>query len=253
SVKTEGAAGQLEITFPYGPAMTACDAYTVYKQALRHIAQRHGMTPTFMAAPQTGVGSGLHIHLSLLDVADYRNAFATRPDEEELPETMQRAIAGLISTMPYLAPLYAPHANSYKRYTPHSFAPTRFTWGYDNRSCAIRVTGHGTGRHLEVRLPGADANPYLALAAALAAIAHGITDAPELLPPCAGDAYQADSALPVPRDLADAVADFDGSKTALAAFGERVVRHYTRAAQAEIDEHRRRVTDVELQRGFDRA
>nr|QIY76518.1 glutamine synthetase [Streptomyces sp. RLB1-33] len=154
SVKTEGAPGQLEITFPYGPAMTACDAYTVYKHAVRHIAQRRGMTPTFMAAPQTGVGSGLHIHLSLLDVADYRNAFATRPNEEELPETMQRAIAGLISAMPYLAPLYAPHANSYKRYNPHSFAPTRFTWGYDNRSCAIRVTGHGTGRHLEVRLPG---------------------------------------------------------------------------------------------------
>lgn len=102
---------------------------------------------------------------------------------------------------------------------------------------------------MEVRLPGADANPYLALAAALAAIVHGITDEPELLPPCTGDAYQADRALPVPRDLADAVSDFDGSKTALAAFGDSVVRHYTRAAQVEIDEHRRRVTDVELQRG----
>ncbi|MFE4755421.1 glutamine synthetase family protein [Streptomyces mirabilis] len=253
SVKTEGAAGQLEIAFPYGPAMMACDAYTVYKHAVRHIAQRRGMTPTFMAAPQTGVGSGLHIHLSLLDMADYRNTFATHPDEEELPETMQRAIAGLISAMPYLAPLYAPQANSYKRYVPHSFAPTRFTWGYDNRSCAVRIAGHGEGQHVEVRLPGADANPYLALAAALAAIVHGITDEPELLPPCTGDAYQADRALPVPRDLADAVSDFDGSKTALAAFGDSVVRHYTRAAQVEIDEHRRRVTDVELQRGFDRA
>ncbi|MFJ1610088.1 glutamine synthetase family protein [Streptomyces sp. NPDC088253] len=253
SVKTEGALGQLEITFPYGPAMTACDAYTVYKHAVRHIVQRRGMTPTFMAAPQTGVGSGLHIHLSLLDSADYRNAFASRPDEKELPETMQRAIAGLLSAMPYLAPLYAPHANSYKRYTPHSFAPTRFAWGYDNRSCAIRVTGHGTGRHLEVRLPGADANPYLALAATLAAIHHGLTTEPELPPPTAGDAYQAPDALPVPRDLVEALADFDDSKIAQNAFGAPVVRHYAHATQHEIDAHRGHVTDLELDRGFLRA
>ncbi|MFE2522188.1 glutamine synthetase family protein [Streptomyces mirabilis] len=253
SVKTEGAPGQLEITFPYRPAMTACDAYTVYKHAVRHIAQRRGMTPTFMAAPRTGTGSGLHLHLSLLNAADYRNAFATHPDEEELPATMQRAIAGLISAMPHLAPLYAPHPNSYKRYTPHSFAPTRFTWGYDNRSCAIRVTGHGTGRHLEVRLPGADANPYLALAAALAAIHHGLTTEPELPPHISGNAYQEADALPVPRDLVEALADFDDSKIAQNAFGAAVVRHYAYAAQHEIDAHRKRVTDTELERGFLRA
>lgn len=253
SVKTEGALGQLEIAFPYGPAMTACDAYTVYKHAVRHIAQRRGMTPTFMAAPRTGVGSGLHIHLSLLNVADYHNTFATRPDEEELPGTMQKAIAGLISAMPYLALLYAPHVNSYKRYAPHSFAPTRFTWGYDNRSCAVRVTGHGTGRHLEVRLPGADANPYLALAATLAAIHHGLTTAPELPPHTAGDAYQEADALPVPRDLVEALADFDDSKIAQNALGAAAVRHYAHAAQHEIDEHCKRVTDLELERGFLRA
>ncbi|MCZ0998016.1 glutamine synthetase [Streptomyces mirabilis] len=186
-------------------------------------------------------------------MADYRNAFATHPDEAELPETMQQAIAGLISAMPYLAPLYAPHANSYKRYTEHSFAPTRFTWGYDNRSCAIRVTGHGAGRHLEVRLPGSDANPYLALAAALAAIHHGLTSEPELPPHTTGDAYQDADALPVPRDLVEALADFDDSKIAQNAFGAAVVRHYAYAAQQEIDAHRKHVTDTELERGFLRA
>ncbi|MEU9286448.1 glutamine synthetase family protein [Streptomyces sp. NPDC048275] len=253
AVKTEGAPGQIEVTFPYGPALPACDAYTVYQHAVRHLAQRHCLTPTFMAVPQTGVGSGLHIHLSLLDVASYRNTFAARLDEEELPATMQRAIAGLISAMPYLAPLYAPHANSYKRYAPRSFAPTRFTWGYDNRSCAIRVTGHGPGRHLEVRLPGADANPYLALAATLAAIHHGLTTQPELPPHTAGDAYQSADALPVPRDLIEALADFDDSKITQNAFGEAVVRHYAHAAQHEIDAHRGLVTDIELDRGFLRA
>ncbi|MEU2740647.1 glutamine synthetase family protein [Streptomyces sp. NPDC007095] len=251
SVKTEGAPGQVEVTFPYGEALRACDSYTVYRHAVRSIAARRGMTPTFMAAPKTGVGNGLHLHLSLWSGGS--NAFAARPEEAQLPEPLYQAVAGLISALPHMAPLYAPTPNSYKRYVPHSFAPTRYTWGYDNRSCAIRITGHGEGRHVEVRLPGADANPYLALAAALAAIHHGLATEPELPPHTTGDAYQEDSALPVPRNLADAVADFDRSKTALAAFGAPVVRHYAHAAQHEIDEHRERVTDIELNRGFLRA
>ncbi|MFF1605101.1 glutamine synthetase family protein [Streptomyces mirabilis] len=251
SVKTEGAPGQVEVTFPYGEALRACDSYTVYRHAVRSIAARRGMAPSFMAAPETGVGSGLHLHLSLWSKG--RNVFAARPEETQLPEALNQAVAGLISALPHMTPLYAPTPNSYKRYTPHSFAPTRYTWGHDNRSCAVRITGHGEGQHVEVRLPGADANSYLALGATLAAIVHGLTDEPELLPPCTGDAYQADRALPIPRDLDEAVADFDGSKTALTAFGNSVVRHYTHAARVEIDEHRRRVTDVELQRGFDRA
>jgi len=248
SVKPESGGGQLEVTFPYGAALEACDAYTVYRHAVRHVAQRRSLRPSFMAAPQTGVGSGLHLHLSL--EADGLNRFAASPDKKKLTETMQRAIAGLISGMPYLAPLYAPFPNSYKRYVPYSFAPTRFTWGHDNRSCAVRITGHGAGRHLEVRLPGADANPYLALAAALAAIHHGLTDRPELPPPTEGDAYQSVGPLPIPRDLVEALTDFNGSKIARESFGEAVTRHYAHAAQHEIDVHRRQVTDVELERGL---
>ncbi|WP_326757379.1 glutamine synthetase family protein [Streptomyces phaeochromogenes] len=250
AVKTEGAAGQIEVTFPYGEAMAACDAYTVYKHAVKHLGGRHGMTPTFMASPRTELGSGLHLHLSLW--RDGRNAFAVC-DEGELPETVQEAIAGLLSGLPHLGPLYASNVNSYKRFRLRSFAPTHFTWGRDNRGCAIRVIGHGDGAHLEVRLAGADANPYLALAASLAAIHHGLTERPEFPPETTGDAYQTDDGLPVPADLGEALADFRSSKIALDAFGPAVVRHYAYAARHEIRWHRHCVTDAERERGFLRA
>jgi glutamine synthetase len=251
SVKLEGAPGQVEVTFPYGPALPACDAHVVFKHAVRHVAARRGLTPTFMAAPETGVGSGLHVHLSLWK--DDEPAFATPSHWDELPGTMQQAIAGLISGLPHLAPLYAPTVNSYKRYRPYSFAPTHFTWGIDNRGCAIRVTGHGPGTHLEIRSPGADANPYLALAAACAAIHHGLTRDPALPPSYLGDPYRAVDELPLPSDLAAALGDFDGSQIAIDAFGENVIRHYAHAAHIETEAYRVRVTDVERERGLERA
>ncbi|MDX3523350.1 glutamine synthetase family protein [Streptomyces scabiei] len=250
SMKTEGAAGQVEIAFPYGEALAACDSYTLYKHAARTIAARRGLTPTWMAAPETGVASGLHLHVSLW--AGERSLFAADPGQE-LPAELAGAIAGLVTGMPHLMPLYAPYPNSYKRFVPRSFAPTFFTWGFDNRTVAVRVTGHGEGRHLEVRLPGADANPYLALAAVCASIHHGLEGSLSLPDPCEGDAYQDTGAQPVARDLVDAVVSFDGSKVAEHAFGESVVRHYARAAYHEIDWHLRHVTDVERARGFYRV
>ncbi|MET9258043.1 glutamine synthetase family protein [Streptomyces sp. NPDC003717] len=251
ATKTEGAAGQVEITFPYGPALRACDDYTVYKQTVRHQAGRRGLTATFMAAPFTGVGSGLHLHLSLWQ--DDAPVFAASSGEE-LPETLRHSIAGLLSALPRLAPLYAPNPNSYKRYaTAHSFAPQFLNWGFDNRGCAVRVTGHGDGTHLEIRLPGADANPYLAVAASLAAIVHGLTEKLTPPDPCRGDAYADREAPRVRRDLAEALAYFDGDDLATSALGAEVVRHYAVAAEAETAEHRRQVTDVERERGFDRA
>ncbi|MFC4463948.1 glutamine synthetase family protein [Streptomyces xiangluensis] len=248
SVKTEGAKGQVEVTWRYGPALPACDALAVFKHTVRHVAARRDLIPTFMAAPETGVGSGMHIHLSLWKDGD--PVFATTSHRDLPPQTMERAIAGLISGMPHLTPLYAPTPNSYKRYAPYSFAPTHFTWGIDNRGCAIRITGHGKGTHLEIRLPGADANPYLAVAASCAAIIHGLTDTPELRPFFMGNAYRAVDEIPVPSDLAAALGDFDGSPIAEKAFGETVVRHFAHAAQMEIDAHLGQVTDVERERGF---
>ncbi|MFG2022320.1 glutamine synthetase family protein [Streptomyces sp. NPDC048825] len=250
AVKTEGAPGQIEVTWPYGDPMRACDTYTVHQHAVRHIAAQHRMTPTFMAAPQTGIGSGLHLHVSL-----WRNdgpVFDMHP-HDELPELLRHSIAGLISALPHLVPLYAPTPNSYKRYARHSFAPTNYTWGRDNRTCAVRVVGHHENTHLEVRLPGADANPYLALSATIAAIIHGISDHPKLPDSCTGDAYDAIDPLTVPRHLEEALTDFRDSEIALRAFGPTVVRHYAHAAEIEIDAHHGQVTDVELKRGFDRA
>jgi glutamine synthetase len=151
-----------------------------------------------------------------------------------------------------LGPLYAPNVNSYKRFTPGSFAPTMLHWGHDNRTCAVRVVGHGEGLHLEIRVPGADANPYLALSAVLAGIDHGIEQQLALGPEAAGNAYSGGGA-PVPRTLADALTAFRSSALAQKAFGAHVVQHYAHLAQMEVDHAQRQVTDVERRRWLSRA
>ncbi|MFI1392985.1 glutamine synthetase family protein [Streptomyces griseoaurantiacus] len=248
ALKTEGAPGQVEVSLAYTDALAACDDYTLYRHLALELAQRHDWAAAFMAAPETGVGSGLHLHLSLW-TPDGEPAFIWH-EQQGLPMLMEQAIAGLVSGLPHLAPLYAPTVNSYKRYRSHSFAPTRYTWGTDHRGCAIRVTGHGVGARLEVRLAGADANAYLALTAYLAALTDGIDNALAPPPPCAHDAYQDTQAIPVHRDLAQAVQYFQHSTFADNLLGEDVVRHYARAAQSELDCHRTHVTDLERHRGI---
>ncbi|MFG2437881.1 glutamine synthetase family protein [Streptomyces sp. NPDC048508] len=247
AVKTEGAPGQIEVTWPYGEPVRACDTYTVHKHAVRHIAPAHNLTPTFMATPHTGIGSGLHFHISLWREGEA--SFEATPNAD-LPELLRQSIAGLVTALPYLAPFYAPTPNSYRRFAPHSFAPTHYTWGLDNRTCAVRVAGHHENTRLEVRLPGADANPYLALASLLAAIVHGVTHQPTLPPPCQGDAYEGPNALPVPRTLDEALLSFRAEKIAERAFGTPVVEHYARLAEVEVQRHHRLVTDIDRERGF---
>ncbi|MEY9846143.1 glutamine synthetase [Streptacidiphilus sp. BW17] len=248
AVKTEGAPGQVEVTFPYGEALAACDGHLLFKHAVRTTSERHRLAATFMAAPSDGVGSGLHLHVSLW--RGDQALFAGPGHGGELPELAGQVVAGLLDALPHLAPLYAPTVNSYKRYQPHSFAPTRYAWGWDNRGCAVRVVGHGTGLHLEVRLPGADANPYLALASVLAAAQHGIDHDLKPPAPSTGDAYQDSAAPPVAPTLHHSLTAFEGSRLAAELLGEEVVAHYARAAQRELDVHRVRVTDVDLSRGF---
>ncbi|MFD9190385.1 glutamine synthetase family protein [Streptomyces phaeochromogenes] len=251
AIKMEGAPGQVEVTLPYGDPMRACDSYTVLKHAVRHLAERHGMVPTFMAAPRTGQGSGLHLHVSLW--RDKEDSAFHAPQPDVLPELLQHSIAGLIEALPQMVLLCAPYANSYKRFRPHSFAPTSFTWGHDNRTCAVRVTGEDTNPHLENRVPGADANPYLALGSTLAGIIHGIRDEPKLPEPCTKNGYDAADTVPVPNNLDEALTDFAESLIAQNAFGTSVVDHYAHAAEIELAVAEGQVTDWELRRGFDRA
>ncbi|MFJ9909811.1 glutamine synthetase [Streptomyces sp. NPDC101152] len=186
-------------------------------------------------------------HLSLW--REHTPAFVHRRGQQP-PPAMAQATAGLLSALPHLAPLYAPTINSYKRYRPHSFAPTRYNWGHDHRGCAIRACGHSAGTHLEVRLAGADANVYLALAAYTAAITHGIEEQLTPRPACEGDAYHDQGSIPLYRDLAEALAYFQHSTIADLLLGNNVVRHYTHTAQTELDWHRTHVTDLERQRGI---
>ncbi|MFD5629983.1 glutamine synthetase family protein [Streptomyces sp. NPDC127072] len=250
AIKTEAGPGQVEVTFPYGEALAACDQHPLFKHAVRTLALRAGLAPTFMAAPETGHANGLHLHVSLWSTAI--SQLNEPGSHRELSQIGQHAIAGLLAGLPELALFYAPNVNSYKRFTPGSFAPTTFTWGYDNRTCAVRVVGRGEGLHLEIRVPGADANPYLALSAVLAAIDHGLERRLALGPEETGNAYRA-SGTSVPRTLGQARTTFQNSALAQEAFGAEVVEHYARLAQMELDHDQRLVTDAERQRWLARA
>lgn len=249
AIKTEGAPGQLEVTFPYGGALAACDGHLIFKHAVRALGARAGLAPTFMAAPETGVQSGLHLHVSL-----WRGGISqfNEPSDGGLSQIARQAVAGLVDGLPELAPLYASNVNSYKRFLLGSCAPTTMTWGYDNRTCAVRVVGHGDSLHLEIRVPGADANPYLALSAVLAAIDHGIEQRLALGAAETGNAHDAQGTA-VPSTLQQALHAFRSSALAEDAFGADVVAHYSHLAQLEIDHHHGLVTDAERQRWLARA
>ncbi|MEW2399998.1 glutamine synthetase family protein [Streptomyces sp. NPDC046862] len=251
AIKTEAGPGQVEVTFPYGDALAACDQHLLFKHAVRTLGSRAGLAPTFMAAPETGRANGLHLHVSLWSKNGVSQLHAPDNDRAMSP-TGQHAIAGLLDALPELGPFYAPNVNSYKRFTPGSFAPTNFDWGWDNRTCAVRVVGRGEGLHLEIRVPGADANPYLALSAVLAAINHGIEQTPRLSIEETGNSSRIIGNL-VPTALADAMPAFHTSAIAREAFGTEVVEHYCHLAYLELQHQQRVVTDAERQRWLARA
>ena len=165
--------GQHEIAFRYDEVVRTCDNHAVYKTAAKEIAASHGKSLTFMAKYDEREGNSCHIHMSLRG-ADGAIVFAddSRPGGQS--EMFDHFIAGVLVTLRELTLMYAPNINSYKRFTPGSFAPTAVAWGRDNRTCALRVVGHGAGLRVENRLPGGDVNPYLAVAAMLAGGLHGI-------------------------------------------------------------------------------
>jgi glutamine synthetase len=244
SSKGECHDGQHEINFRYATALAAADDHVIYKTGAKEIAAQEGMAITFMAKLDEREGSSCHIHLSLRR-EDGSALFAS-------DETAFHAfLAGQLAGMRELTLLHAPNVNSYKRFARGSFAPTAVAWGRDNRSCAIRVVGHGDALRLELRLPGADVNPYLSLAGIIAAGLHGMDRELELEAAVEGNAYVAGKPH-VPTTLHEAQRLFAESTMAREAFGEEVVAHYVNAARVELDAFDAAVTDWELRRGFER-
>jgi glutamine synthetase len=236
--------GQHEINFRYQPALRAADEHVVYKNGAKEIAAQEGMAITFMAKFDEREGNSCHIHLSLAR----EDGSAVFADDAE---TFERFLAGLLATLPELTLFLAPNVNSYKRFVEGSFAPTAVAWGPDNRTCSLRVVGHGEGRRIECRLGGADLNPYLALAALIAGGLHGVARELPLEAPVTGNAYVSDKPR-VPSTLRDARDAFASSAVAREAFGDEVVDHYLNNARVELAAFDAAVTDWERFRGFER-
>ncbi len=250
SAKGECNFGQHEIGFLYDDVLRTCDNHTIYKTGAKEIAARHGQSLTFMAKYDEREGNSCHIHLSLRGT-DGEIVFADDDRDGGRSELFDQFLAGVLATMRELSYFYAPNINSYKRFAAGSFAPTAVAWGTDNRTCSLRVVGHGAGMRVENRVPGGDVNPYLAVAAMMAGGLHGIREGLELDPACVGNAYVGDYEH-VPSTLAEARDLLAGSAIARAAFGDEVVDHYVNAADVELAAFNAAVTDWERVRGFER-
>jgi glutamine synthetase len=249
SAKGECNLGQHEIAFRYAEAVTTCDNHSIYKTGAKEIAAADGMSITFMAKPNAREGNSCHIHLSLR--GEDGEPVMAGDGPYSLSPLGEHFIAGQLAALPEIALCYAPNINSYKRYAPGSFAPTAARWGVDNRTCAMRLVGHGPSLRIENRVPGGDVNPYLAVAAMIAAGLHGIDHELPLEPALAGNAY-ADDGPRVPQTLRDALDTWQKSELARESFGNEVVEHYANGARVELAAFDAAVTDWELQRGFER-
>ena len=248
SAKGECNPGQHEIVFRYDEALVTCDQHAVYKTGSKEIAAQEGVSLTFMAKYNEREGNSCHIHLSLQDAAGH-NVMAG--EGGTMSRVMRQFLAGQLATLRDFSLLYAPNINSYKRFQPGSFAPTAVAWGHDNRTCSLRVVGHGRSLRFENRLPGGDVNPYLAVAGLVAAGLHGVEHELELPEACEGNAYTAGYEQ-VPTTLREAAELWEASDAARVAFGDEVVAHYRNMARVELEAFDAAVTDWELRRSFER-
>jgi glutamine synthetase len=251
--KGEAEAGQEEINIKYSHALDTADMHAITKNATKEIAFKHGRAVTFMAKYATDrAGSSSHIHQSLWQGGV--PAFYDPAAEHGMSATMRAYMAGLLTHAVDVTAFLAPYVNSYKRFSIGMFAPTKAVWSTDNRTAGFRVCGaDGKGVRVECRIGGADLNPYLALAAQLAAGLDGIERGLTLEPEARGDIYQEGTARRIPATLRDAATALDGSAMLRSAMGDDVVDHYVRAARWEIEQNDRTVTDWDVKRGFERA
>lgn len=245
SSKGEAWPGQHEINFRYADALKVADDHVIYKTGVKALAYQRGVSVTFMAKPDhRGVGSSCHIHSSLWK--DGTAAFAGESD------VFKQYLAGQIACASELAIFYAPTINSYKRFASGSWAPTTLAWAHDNRTCGFRIVGHGSSLRPEMRIPGADANPYLAFAALIASGLYGIDQKLELGPPLEGNAYESD-AKRFPHTLRDAIAELEQGTIARRLLGDEVIDHYLNYARTEQQLFDQVVTNYERERMFERG
>jgi glutamine synthetase len=248
---TETGPGVYEAAIAVEAGLAAADRAALFKVAVKEIAGRHNLTPTFMAKWNAGLpGSSGHLHQSLSRTGNNENLFSGEAADGGMPEPMRQYVAGLATNMQELTAIFCPTINSYKRTVPGAWAPVNVTWGVDNRTTAVRaIPSRGKSARVELRLTGADINPYLAMAAALAAGLDGIERKLELPPPTV-NAYSGDAPA-LPRTLADATRLFRESRVAREWLGEQFVEHYASTREWEVRQYEKAVTDWELARYFE--
>jgi len=246
---TETGPGVMEAAIAHQPALEAADRAVLFKQGVRQISYRHDSLASFMAKPSASLpGCGGHLHQSLW--SEGKNAFYDAAAPDGMSATMRHYVAGQLAMLPVLLPMFAPTVNSYKRYVAGSWAATHANWGVDNRTTALRVIpGNADSCRLETRLPGADANPYLVIAASLAAGLYGIENSiPLELAPVRGSAYAHQSGLPLPKDLGAAAGAMLGDGPHRELLGGAFVDHFGRTRMHEWQQFQEAVTDWELRR-----
>ncbi|MEC8630175.1 MAG: glutamine synthetase family protein [Pseudomonadota bacterium] len=255
NTKGEADAGQAEVNVKYSDALDMGDTHVLVKNGVKEIAFLTGNAVTFMAKwSHDAAGSSSHIHQSLIHLDSGKSAFFDPDGAHGMSDLMRKYLAGLLKHARETTLFLAPYINSYKRFVAGTFAPTKAIWSVDNRTAGYRVCGPGTGGvRVECRVGGSDLNPYLALAAQLAAGIAGITGDYTLEDEFTGDAYAAADARSIPLTLREATAEFDASTMLRAALGDGVVDHYVHAARWEQEDFDRKVTDYEVARGFERA
>ena len=250
--KGEAETGQEELNIKYDDALNTAEHHTIAKHAVKEISWSKGHAVTFLPKwHHDKVGSSSHVHQSLWKNGE--NAFYDPADKLGMSKVMKHYMAGLLSYTSDITFFLAPYVNSYKRFAKGTFAPTRIIWSVDNRTAGFRLCGAGSKNvRVECRIGGSDMNPYLAIAAQIAAGIAGIENKLVLDEPAKGDVYQGDTKM-IPASLREAKDALSASGMLKSAFGEDVVKHYCRAAEVELEEFDRVVTDWEIARGFVRA
>ncbi|WP_021592354.1 glutamine synthetase family protein [Actinomadura welshii] len=244
--------GQWEINLEYADPLEMADRHALFKHVVRAVAARDGMTATFMPRPLTGgMGSSCHVHVSLQDLAG-RPLFHDPGADRTVSATMRQAVGGVLHLAGDLMLLYAPTVNAMRRLRTQDFAGNGITWGYDNRTTTCRlITGAPAANRIEMRLPGADTNPYLAIAGVLASVGLGIDRELDPGPPLVGNGYAGSSPAGLPLTLGDAAAAFRASRTAREVLGDDVVEHYAAVGEHEWTTFLDAVSDWDRDRYLD--